>query len=307
LSVDSLARRLVIGLMSSLLVFIPTTAISILFRRVRPRKTRQDKAATDATPSTEAIELDDFGRTSLPHALVRNTSVASIHDVSETKTRTTVAGSNDRDVEPETVAKAEGIDNTPGNSATPPTDATTGPYKTGTPSDAMETASSISEVSSLEKPEVSPYMESTGGDKPTHTIVLNDYTDEHKRMSVYSLSSDSLKAAMSLQVRPKLVHVSRMQSWRADDGAMHIAVHVCGCTQLQNIEQPSWYVRTLLDWTVPWWTSVLLYAIIATGWIMCVYAMLLYGTTFNDEQVRSPSYTCNRASTARLISITDAS
>jgi len=82
---------------------------------------------------------------------------------------------------------------------------------------------------------------------------------------------------------------------------------MCGCTQLQNIEQPSWYARTLLDWTVPWWTSVLLYAIIAAGWIMCVYAMLLYGTTFNDEQVRSSAYTCNRASATRLISITDAS
>jgi len=226
LSVDSLARRLVIGLMSSLLVFIPTSAISILFRRVRPRKPRQDKAATDATPSTEAIELDDFDRSSLPHALVRNTSVASTHGVSDTKTPTTVAGSNDRDLEPETVAKADGIDNTPGNSATPPTGAATGSNKTGIAGDAMATAFS-SEASYLEKPEVSPYMASTGGDKPTHTIVLNDYTDEQKRMSIYSLSSDSLKATMSPQVRPKLVNVRACNHDNSRQRNVHSGVHVC--------------------------------------------------------------------------------
>jgi len=37
---------------------------------------------------------------------------------------------------------------------------------------------------------------------------------------------------------------------------------------------------------VPWWTSIILYSIVAVGWAMCIYAMLLYGSTFNDDQVR---------------------
>jgi len=36
-TVDSIARRVVIGLLTSLIVFVPTTTLSIIFRRVRRR------------------------------------------------------------------------------------------------------------------------------------------------------------------------------------------------------------------------------------------------------------------------------
>ena len=56
--------------------------------------------------------------------------------------------------------------------------------------------------------------------------------------------------------------------------------------QLQYVERSTWFSRTFHDWTVPWWTSIVLYAVIAAGWVMCVYTMLLYGSTFTDDQVR---------------------
>jgi len=47
-SFDSLARRLVIGLITSLLVFVPTTILSVLFRRVRPRFPHVDTTKTSS-------------------------------------------------------------------------------------------------------------------------------------------------------------------------------------------------------------------------------------------------------------------
>ena len=56
-TVDSLTRRLVIGLITSLLVFVPTTMLSVLFRRVRPRFPHVDtiKMSSDADlPTTHS-------------------------------------------------------------------------------------------------------------------------------------------------------------------------------------------------------------------------------------------------------------
>jgi len=55
--------------------------------------------------------------------------------------------------------------------------------------------------------------------------------------------------------------------------------------QLEHFEQTNW-LHKLQDWSVPWWMSIVLYAAIAAGWAMCLYAMLLYGSTFTDVQVR---------------------
>ena len=59
ISIDSLARRLVIGLMSSLIVFVPTTAIAMLFRRIRPRVppaafAGAENGESDATDASKA-------------------------------------------------------------------------------------------------------------------------------------------------------------------------------------------------------------------------------------------------------------
>jgi len=57
--------------------------------------------------------------------------------------------------------------------------------------------------------------------------------------------------------------------------------------QVDLIEESTWYHRAFLEWTVPWWTAPILYAIIAVGWALCIYTTLLYGVKFSDDQVRA--------------------
>jgi len=64
--------------------------------------------------------------------------------------------------------------------------------------------------------------------------------------------------------------------------------------QTTCIEQPNWLERAFLNWAVPWWVSPLLYAIIAAGWILCIYTTLLYGVKFSDDQVRIPQSDATR-------------
>jgi len=49
--------------------------------------------------------------------------------------------------------------------------------------------------------------------------------------------------------------------------------------------QHNWFQRTFLDWHLPWWVSIVLYVVIAVGWLLCFYSTLLYGVKFDDEKV----------------------
>jgi len=58
LSVDSVVQRAVVGVLSSLLVFIPTTVVSLLFRHVRPRSVNCDRRRS-AVGMSDTIELKE--------------------------------------------------------------------------------------------------------------------------------------------------------------------------------------------------------------------------------------------------------
>jgi len=67
------------------------------------------------------------------------------------------------------------------------------------------------------------------------------------------------------------------------------------------IAKRNWFQRVFLDWHMPWWVAIMLYCIVAAGWIMCFYATLLYGVKFEDEKVRPRDWQAGIANVRLLI------
>ena len=51
------------------------------------------------------------------------------------------------------------------------------------------------------------------------------------------------------------------------------------------LEQRNWFERYFFDWRMPWWTAIVLYCVVAAGWVLCFFFTLLYGVTFTEDQV----------------------
>jgi len=96
---------------------------------------------------------------------------------------------------------------------------------------------------------------------------------------------DSMKIDVRRAVCPDDSHhaaAAANSSWRS----LYYYCRVRPARQETYIAKRNWFQRVFLDWHMPWWVAVILYCVVAAGWIMCFYATLLYGVKFEDEKVR---------------------
>lgn len=201
LSVMSLARKIVIGVLTSVLVFIPTTAISVLFQRVRPRRPFVDYA--------KALALVDMG--TLPYKATSATNTLARSATPGTPTTSDAIQPTDAAATTPAVASPD----SPTSGATDKADASSDaaaasphPHEDGAmghdnkqDAEPQEQPAEVSDSSAAALTYASDAPEKT-----TSTIVLNDYHENRvkRQLSNYSLSGESIVSASGVQVSPSL-------------------------------------------------------------------------------------------------------